>query len=83
MLSDEAKKEFKKLDKPIALKILTKLELDLINHSSPRQSGKPLKGELGNLWRYRVGDYRIICEIQDNILTIVIVRIGHRKGVYQ
>ncbi len=48
----------------------------------PRQLGKSLKGELSNLWRYRVGDYRLICEINENELIVLVVRVGHRKGIY-
>jgi mRNA interferase RelE/StbE len=50
----------------------------------PRQSGKALKGSsLGNFWRYRVGDYRIICDIQDRRLVVLVVGIGHRSDIYQ
>lgn len=82
VLSDEAKKSLKKLDKAIISKILTKFESELNKYKNPRQFGKALKGELGDLWRYRVGDYRIICNIQDEILSIIIVRVGHRKDIY-
>lgn len=82
VLSDAAKKSLKKIDKAIVLKILDKFESDLSNHSNPRSFGKSLKGELGSLWRYRIGDYRIICDIQDDILTIIVVRVGHRKEIY-
>jgi len=82
VLSNEAKKSLKKLDKAVVAKILTKFESGLSKYTDPRQSGKALKGELGNLWRYRVGDYRIVCDIQDEILTIIVVRVGHRKNIY-
>lgn len=49
---------------------------------NPRASGRPLKGELGVFWRYRVGDYRLLCEIQDEALTILVALIGHRKEIY-
>lgn len=48
----------------------------------PRSRGKALKGKLGDLWRYRVGDYRIVAYIHDNILQIEVVRVGHRSNVY-
>ncbi|MEY0742289.1 type II toxin-antitoxin system RelE/ParE family toxin [Providencia rettgeri] len=48
----------------------------------PRQSGKSLKGELGEFWRYRVGDYSILCEKKDDKLIILAATIGHRKEVY-
>ena len=50
---------------------------------NPRQLGKPLHGDKGGLWRYRVDDYRLICDIQDERITILVVRVGHRKDVYR
>lgn len=82
ILSDEAKRSLRKLDKSIVAKLLTKFESDLRKLIDPRQAGKALKGELGSLWRYRVGDYRIICDIQDEILTIIVVRVGHSKNIF-
>ena len=49
----------------------------------PHNSGKALKGPLGGLWRYRVGDYRIICEIRDGELCILVLELGNRKAVYR
>ncbi|EGP58991.1 hypothetical protein Agau_C102033 [Agrobacterium tumefaciens F2] len=50
----------------------------------PRQTGSALQGsELGNFWRYRVGDYRIICDIQDHKLVVLVVEIGHRREIYR
>ncbi|UXS30858.1 type II toxin-antitoxin system RelE/ParE family toxin [Agrobacterium tumefaciens] len=50
----------------------------------PRQTGAALQGsELGNFWRYRVGDYRIICDIQDHKLVVLVVEIGHRREIYR
>ncbi len=48
----------------------------------PRTLGKPLKGRFSELWRYRVGDYRVVCELRDELLVVLVVRIGHRRGVY-
>lgn len=56
------------------------MDARVLEHDDPR---KALKGELDDLWRYRVGNIRIICDIQDNVLTILVVKMGHRKGVYQ
>jgi len=50
---------------------------------NPRSTGKALAGPLGELWRYRVGDYRVICDIQDNALRVLVVQVGHRRGVYR
>ena len=51
--------------------------------SDPRQWGKALQGEKRGLWRYRVGDYRLICDIHDERITILILELGHRKDVYR
>ncbi len=50
---------------------------------NPRSTGKALTGPLGNFWRYRVGDYRVICDLQDDAVRILVVRIGNRKEVYR
>lgn len=79
--SDKAEKQFLKLDKPIQKQIqlfITKLK-DLEN---PRLRGKALVGNLVGFWRYRVGDYRLLCKIVDEKLLIIVVEIGHRKEVY-
>ncbi len=49
----------------------------------PRSLGKALAGPMGGLWRYRVGDCRVICEIRDRVLRVLVVRIGHRRDVYR
>ncbi|MBE9485947.1 MAG: type II toxin-antitoxin system RelE/ParE family toxin, partial [Chloroflexi bacterium] len=49
---------------------------------NPRHFGEPLRGDMAGLWRYRVGDYRIICEIQEQQLVVLALAIGHRRGVY-
>lgn len=56
---------------------------NLANSSDPRSSGKSLKGNLKNYWRYRVGDYRIIADINDDEVKIIIIGIGNRKDIYQ
>jgi mRNA interferase RelE/StbE len=56
---------------------------DLMIHDNPREIGKALSGDLKGLWRYRVGDYRVICQIKDSELVILIVELGHRKDVYK
>ena len=49
----------------------------------PRVSGKALTGPLGGLWRYRVGDYRVICEVQNGVMTVLVLEVGNRKEVYK
>jgi mRNA interferase RelE/StbE len=77
-----AKKSFKKLDRPWQQAILDYLENEISVLDDPRSRGKALTGEKRGLWRYRVGDYRIICDIEDSRLTILAVAIGHRREVY-
>lgn len=80
-LSPDAAKAFKKLDKPIQQRIavlVDKIEASI----NPRFSGKALKGN-DKEWRYRVGDYRIVCEIRDSELIVWLIRIGHRREVYR
>jgi mRNA interferase RelE/StbE len=70
------------MDKQNAKRILDFLEQRIAILEDPRTSGKPLKGDLGIFWRYRVGDYRVLCEIQDSKLVILTALIGHRKEIY-
>ena len=80
--SDRALKSLRKMDKQNARRIVDFMDLRIAVAADPRQSGKPLKGELGEFWRYRVGDYRILCEIRDDELVILATTIGHRREVY-
>lgn len=64
------------------IQIVKWLEKHVENSEDPRRTGKLLKGDLAGLWRYRVGNYRLICDIQDDILLVLVVEIGHRKNVY-
>lgn len=80
--SDRAIKSLRKMDKQTARRIVDFMDLRIAVAADPRQSGKPLKGELGEFWRYRVGDYRILCEIRDDELVILAATIGHRREVY-
>jgi len=78
-----ALKGAKKIDAPTKRKIRAYLHEHIATLDDPRQLGKPLKGQLSELWRYRVGDYRIICEIKDQELVILVLRMAHRKSVYK
>jgi mRNA interferase RelE/StbE len=76
-------KELDKLDQQVAKRILKFLHKRIASLKDPRSIGNPLKGSrFGEFWRYRVGDYRIITKIEDNILLIIVLRIGHRKQIY-
>lgn len=82
-LSDVALKALTKIDKTPRLKIREFIDKELPEMSNPRSKGKALSGDLKGLWRYRIGDYRLICQIRDNELIILIVELGHRKEVYK
>ena len=79
---ESAKKELSKLDKPIAKKLVFFLHT-LSTCENPRDKGKQLKGKLKDFWRYRVGDYRIITKITDQEITILVLKVAHRKDVYE
>jgi len=82
-LSEKAKKNLAKLDPPQA-RLITRFLHDRIGPSDdPRQYGISLSGNLATLWRYRVGDYRIVCELKDDELIVLVVRIGHRRDIYR
>ncbi len=77
-----AAKDLKKLPKSEQKKLL-KAIYHIAELPTPRSSGKALKGPFGTLWRYRMGNYRIICKIEDGALVILVVAIGHRKDIYK
>lgn len=80
--SATAVKELKKLDKHVQKQILTyMLEVSILDN--PRSRGKMLSENLAGLWRYRIGDYRVICEINDERILITILHVAHRKEVYK
>jgi mRNA interferase RelE/StbE len=82
--TDTARKQLRKLDKPTAHRIVDFMDARVANAQNPRKTGKPLTGPmLGTFWRYRMGDYRIICDIQDGLLRVLVIQIGHRKNVYR
>lgn len=78
----KAKKDFSKLDKSIQIQILKKLKF-IESLDNPKDDGKALAGNLLGLWRYRSGDYRILTQILDDKLIILVVKISHRKDVYK
>lgn len=79
-----AGRELKKLDRQTAVRILKFLNERVALSEDPRSIGEALKGSaLGEYWKYRVGDYRIIVKIEDGVMTILVVRIGNRREVYK
>jgi mRNA interferase RelE/StbE len=81
---EDAKKELAKLDKPVAQRIVRFLRERASVLDDPRSLGAALKGSrLGGFWKYRVGDRRVICDVQDQVITVQALRVGHRGGVYE
>jgi mRNA interferase RelE/StbE len=79
--SEIARKKLKKLDRSEA-KLIVEYMREIETLEDPTTRGKPLKANLKGLWRYRVADYRLICEIQDDKLIILVLKIDHRKKIY-
>jgi mRNA interferase RelE/StbE len=83
-LDPAAERELNKIDAQTARRILSFLHDRVARLEDPRSIGEALKGSrLGHLWKYRVGDWRIVASIEDGLLTILVVRIGNRKEVYR
>lgn len=59
------------------------IDFRLATADDPRDFGKPLRGDMRGLWRYRVGDYRLICQIQDQLLLVLILEVGNRRNIYR
>lgn len=82
-ISRTAETQIIKLDRQVQTAIVRYLRERVLDAENPRQFGKPLRGEKEGLWRYRVGDYRLICDIRDSDRTVVVLAVGHRKHVYR
>lgn len=80
---DRARKELRKLDQPVQKEILKYLRTRIVESKNPRLFGQNLSGNKVGLWRYRVGDYRLICRIEEEIFVVLVVGVGHRKEVYE
>lgn len=79
-----AKKDLEKLDRQVAGRVLAFLANRIAKLEDPRSIGQALKGsKLGEFWKYRVGDYRIICDIQDKKLMVLVLRVANRREVYR
>lgn len=79
----QAVKQLKKLDKPTASLIIGWIEKNLVDCENPRQYGKGLVANHRGEWRYRIGNYRLIADIQDEKIVILIMSIGHRREIYE
>ncbi len=79
-----AQKPMRRLDPQVRRRIRDFLSTRIASLDDPRQLGEALQGaRLGGLWRYRVGDYRILVEIKDEIVTVIVIGVGHRGEVYR
>jgi len=78
-----AKRELDKLDRPARERIARLLRERIATGEDPRRIGEALRGEKVTLWKYRIGDYRLICDIQDNRVTVLVLAVGHRREIYR
>ena len=79
----KARKQLRKMDLSVSSKIYDWIGKHLEGSENPRAYGKALKGTWEGYWRYRVGDYRIIADIQDDKIIILVTEVGHRKEIYE
>ncbi|MDV5974019.1 Toxin RelG [Streptococcus canis] len=82
VISDDVKKQLKKMDSHVGLMLAKDMKKRLDGLSNPRQIGKALTGNFKGLWRYRIGNYRVICDIIDDELIVLALEVGHRKDIY-
>jgi len=80
---DEAVKELKKLDTRAQRNIVRFLKEKMAVEDDPRRFGEALRKDLKGFWKYRIGDYRVICSIEDETVVVLVVRVGHRRTVYK
>jgi mRNA interferase RelE/StbE len=82
--ADSAARQLRKLDPQVAKRILTFLRDRVGPLEDPRSIGEALRGkELGNFWKYRVGDWRVIADIEDGVMLITVIRLGNRREIYR
>ena len=79
----DAAKELRKLDRQVAARIVRTLEERIAPLDDPRQIGSALVGEHAGYWRWRIGDYRVVARIEDERITVLVVRVAHRREVYR
>lgn len=82
--TESARKQLRKLGRPTARRIVAFMDGRIATQEDPRSSGEALTGPmLGAYWRYRVGDYRIICDIEDGALRVLVLEVGNRRDIYR
>jgi mRNA interferase RelE/StbE len=83
VFEEEAKRDLKKLGSPEQIRISVAIAERIAVRDNPRKLGEALTGRFKGLWKYRVGDYRIIAKIEDQTITIYVIAIGHRSEIYR
>lgn len=83
LFSKRALKELKKMDKAVSALIFAWLRKNIDGTSKPRAFGKALVGDKKGMWRYRVGEYRVLAEIKDSELIVLALEVGHRRDIYE
>ena len=81
--TETARTQLRKLDKQMARRLVDYMNERIARLEDPRSLGTALTGPMGGLWRYRVGDCRVICDVQDGALRVLVVRVGRRDTVYR
>ena len=82
--TETASRQLRKLDKQAARRIVDFMDDRVAGQQDPRSTGKALTGPLlGAFWRYRLGDYRIICDLQDGALRVLVLELGNRRDIYR
>jgi len=79
----DAARDFRKLDPSAQRQIHRYLRERIATDEDPRRFGKPLIGDLSGLWRYRVADFRLVCRIEDDHVVVLVLAVGHRRGIYE
>lgn len=78
-----ALKDLQRLDQTAQVRVVRYLRERVASEDNPQRLGKALQGDKSALWRYRVGDYRLLCRIEDKILIVLVIAVGHRSGIYK
>ena len=83
LFSEKARKQLKKLDKSVAALIVGWIDKNIEGCQNPRIHGKSLIADRVGQWRYRIGDHRLICEIKDDEIIVLVLEVGHRRYIYE
>jgi mRNA interferase RelE/StbE len=82
-IDPRVEKDLRKVDRATGVRILDFLHSRIASLRDPRSVGKALTGRYAGLWRYRIGDYRVICKIEDDRLVVLVLEVGHRREIYR